>query len=172
MLEWFFYIQVLNYCYEYYTVWHHYISLKATTMSSFLFKTTYDALQNVLHYNYDFPTKRVGMTIAEANPGLSFRGGGRKRIWARAHCEREARSPLRPGSRARLGLWKLSGFLMLSRAIWALFFKHSDTKWEEKKTHSRSNFRGGGAPIAPPLNPPPTCNNVGFGGSKTSIKFS
>ena len=41
---------------------------------------------------------------------------------------------------------------MLSHAIWALFFKHSD-KILEKTKHTWSNFRAGRAPVVPP--PPP-----------------
>ena len=63
-----------------------------------------------------------------------------------AHHEREAQSPLRPGEAAVGGFVALSCYLSLT-------FKHSDTKWGGK--HSRSNIRGGGAPVAPPsLNSP------------------
>ena len=45
-------------------------------------------------------------------------GGGEKIMCAHAHHEREARSPLRPGSRARLRALEALGFLMmLSHAI-------------------------------------------------------
>ena len=63
-----------------------------------------------------------------SDPGFSFRGGGgeaQKIMCAHAHHERETRGP-----------GEALGVLMLSRAIWALFFKHSDTNG--KKTHSRS----------------------------------
>ena len=46
-------------------------------------------------------------------------GGGRKRLRARAHImSTNPEVPyIRPGSRARLGPWKLSGVLMLSCTI-------------------------------------------------------
>ena len=64
--------------------------------------------------------------IARADPGFSFGGGGggaQKIMCAHAHHEREPQSPLRPGFRAHLlkGPGSSRGFMMLSRAIWALF---------------------------------------------------
>ena len=79
-------------------------------------------------------------------------GGGQKIICANAHYEREIRSPFRQGSRARLKGLEALGVLMLSSAIWALCFKHSDTKWVIKKSQSISfgGGGGGGAQQAPP----------------------
>ena len=72
--------------------------------------------------------------VPGADPGFSFRGGGgaQKIMWAQAHYERENRSPFRQGSRACMlkGPGSFKGLLMLFRAIWALFFKHSDKKKE------------------------------------------
>ena len=57
----------------------------------------------------------VSGKVTWADPGFFVVvGGGRARniLCAHAHYEREARSPFRPGPRARLrALWKLSGFL-------------------------------------------------------------
>ena len=64
--------------------------------------------------------------VTGADPGFSF-WGVQKIMCAHALHEREARSPFRPGSRALEAL----GVLTLSHASWALFFKHSDTKWEK-----------------------------------------
>ena len=88
-----------------------------------------------------------------ADPGFSFRGGGRKRLYARTHITSAKfevpfgrdPGPAGPGS---------------SRFFYALYcylspiFKHSDTKWVIKN-HSQSNFRG--APVAPPPLDPPLC---------------
>ena len=63
-----------------------------------------------------------------------------------AHHEREAQSPLRPGSRA---LEALGGFDALS-CYPSLIFKHSDTKWEKKNIVDQI-LGGGWAPVAPPL---------------------
>ena len=62
--------------------------------------------------------------------------------------ERKARSPLRWGPGPALGPWKLSGFLMLSRAIWALF---SSILIQNgiKKTYW-IKFLGGHALVVPP----------------------
>ena len=69
---------------------------------------------------------------------------------AHAHHERKARSPLRPGSRTRLRALEALGTFDALSCYLSLIFKHSDTKWD-KKTHSRSNLRGG---ARPPLDPP------------------
>ena len=80
-----------------------------------------------------------------------------KNMCSRALDEREARNPLRPGSRTRLRALEALWVLMLSRAIWALLFKHFDRNWD-KKTQSIIFFFffffwGGGccAPLDPPL---------------------
>ena len=79
-----------------------------------------------------------------------FLGGGRERC-DHAHHGRDPQSALWPGSRIRLrALEALGGFDALSCYL-SHIFRHSHTKRERK---SRSNFRGGGAPVAPPLNPP------------------
>ena len=82
-------------------------------------------------------------------------GGGRKRLCARMHIANpKPEDPyyLVPGPAER-ALEAFTEVLMLSRAIWALVFKHSDFKNGIKNSHS--DFKGEGAPtVAPPINPP------------------
>ena len=69
-------------------------------------------------------------------------------MYAHAHHEREAQSPLRPGSRAHLKtLDALSCYL-------SLIFKLSDTKWDKIKPKSIKYWRGGGGNRHPPLDLP------------------
>ena len=64
-------------------------------------------------------------------------GGGAKKIMCvHAHHEREPRSPLRPGSRACLRALETLGFFNALSYYLSLTFKHSHTKWDNKKTHS------------------------------------
>ena len=74
-------------------------------------------------------------------------GGGQKILWAQTHHEREARSPLRPGSKALRGFDALSWYL-------SFIFEHSNTKGAEKIYIVDQNLGGGVAPSAPALNPP------------------
>ena len=71
-------------------------------------------------------------------------GGGAKIMCGHAHHEREARRPLRPGSRAPLGFFDaLSCYL-------SLIFKHSDAK--RVKKHTVDPILGEwGARLLPPL---------------------
>ena len=83
--------------------------------------------------------------------------GAQKIMSGHAHHEREARSSLRPGSRARLrALEPLGGFDALL-CYMSQIFKHSDTKWDLKNTVS--NFRG--ARLLPPAPPPPSNSATG-----------
>ena len=74
-------------------------------------------------------------------------GGGVAKDYARVRTSQTQNpKPLRPGFR------KLSGFLMLSRAIWALFL--SILIQNGIKNIVDQKFRGGGGLLHPPLNPP------------------
>ena len=80
--------------------------------------------------------------------------GGRAKDYVRTRTSR-SRTPksLTAGVQGRLkGPWKLSGVLMLSRAIWALFYAFSYKMRFKKKVYQ--NVRGVPACCAPlPLNP-------------------
>ena len=70
-------------------------------------------------------------------PEFSLGGGGGAQTIMCAHAlhKREAWSPLRPGSRARLrALGAPGGFDALSCYL-SLIFKQSDTKWDKKNPH-------------------------------------
>ena len=58
--------------------------------------------------------------VTGADPGVSFRGGAKDYMCMYAHHEHEAQSPLQPGSMGPLKGLQALGFLILSRAIWAL----------------------------------------------------
>ena len=77
-------------------------------------------------------------------------GGLQKIICAHAHHEHEPRSPLWPGSRARLRALEALGFFffMLSHAIWALFLSILIQNGIEKNIVDQ--ILGGRAPVVPP----------------------
>ena len=81
--------------------------------------------------------------------GFDWGGGGQNIMWAHTHHEREARSPLRPWSRARLRALNMLEALRVLNALLCylrLIFNHSDTK------NIVDQNRGGGGcmPSAPP----------------------
>ena len=84
-----------------------------------------------------------------ADPGFSFRGGTKDYVRSRTPRARR-RSPLRPGSRARLRALEALGFFffMLSRASWELFVCLLIQNGI-KKTLVDQIFRGGGAFCTP-----------------------
>ena len=65
-------------------------------------------------------------------------GGGeaQKIMCGHAHYEREARSPLQPGSRARLWAPEALGVIDALSCYLSLILKHADTKWDKTKTYS------------------------------------
>ena len=65
------------------------------------------------------PKVAFNLTIPGADPGFSFGGGGGKKWYARMSAKLEVLYGRGPGP--TYGPWKLSGFLILSRAIWAIF---------------------------------------------------
>ena len=100
--------------------------------------------------------KGISLQGPGADPGFSFNGGAKDYVCAPTSWARNPKS-LTAGVQGPLkGPASSQGFLMLSRAIWALVLSIIlIQKWEKKKNHSRSNFRGVRACCTgPPLNPP------------------
>ena len=106
------------------------------------------------HLEVCLPACGVCLELTAAGPGFSLGGGGGARDYvpARTYTSAEPNSlfvgvqGLLKGPGSSWGFYAISCYL-------SLVFKHSDTKWAKKKK-SQSNFRGEGAPIAPPLDPP------------------
>ena len=87
--------------------------------------------------------------FAGADPGFWYRGV-QKIMCRHTHYEREALSPLRPGSRVRLrALEAIRVFYAISCATWALFVRQSE-KNGIKNTQS-IQFGGGGGRLLHPL---------------------
>ena len=80
-------------------------------------------------------------------------GGGRKAqniMYTHAHHEREARSPLRLGSRTRVRALEALGVFDALSCYLSLIFKHSDTKWDKKSTVDQIlGGWGGRSPVVP-----------------------
>ena len=81
-------------------------------------------------------------------------GGGRKRLCARAHITNANHEV----PYIRRGSWKLSGFLMLSRAIWALFLSTLTQNGTQENIVDQTLGEGAGAP--PPLSESATASDL------------
>ena len=74
-----------------------------------------------------------------AGPGFFIFRGALKIMCVHAHYEREARRPLRPGSRALKWALEALGFFFYYYSLscyLSFIFKHSDTKWDLKNIYS------------------------------------
>ena len=85
---------------------------------------------------------------------ISFRGGGGAQKIMCTHHEREARSPLRPGSRARLRALEALGGFWCSLKLFEPYFSAFWYKMGGGGGNIVDQILGRRAPVSPPINTP------------------